>query len=222
MGTRSVPPVRGKLLSRRWVYRTLREVYLEDGLVIAKRFVHHRGRRDCRRVWVREHNALKRLAGLPVPRSYGHGVHDGPEGREIILRKEYIAGEPLARAGFREAVEMARLLAAIHERMVVTNDPSLANFIRRPDGSLAYVDFGRARTFWFRSPYYHFYVGKELARFYRTGLQGRAELWPDAFAAYKERYRLLSPFCALRTFSFRFWLWRKRHHAPRDASSAAC
>ena len=140
-----VAPVAGQLLNRRWVYRTLREVYLEPGGVVAKRFVHHRGRRDWRRVWQREHAALERLSGLPVPRSLGYGMHNGGEGREIILRKEYLAGEPVAAVGEREAVDMARLLAAIHERGVVTGDPSRENFLRRPDGGPAALQASRAR-----------------------------------------------------------------------------
>ncbi|HMP75351.1 MAG TPA: hypothetical protein PKE12_03545 [Kiritimatiellia bacterium] len=212
MDNARVAPASGRLLQRRWVYRTLREVYLERDGVVAKRFVHHPGRRDWRPVWRWEHAALERLTGLPVPRSLGYGRRDGDEGREIILRKEFLAGEPLKRVGGREALEMARLLAAIHERGVITGDPSRENFLRRPDGGLAFIDFGRARTFRFRSPYYHFYVGKELSRFYRTALGAHAAAWwPAALQAYRERYALSSPFEFLRTLSFRYWLWRKRN-----------
>ena len=53
-----------RLLHRRWVYRTLREVWLVDEQVVEKRFLHHPGRRDWRPLWQREHRALERLAGF--------------------------------------------------------------------------------------------------------------------------------------------------------------
>lgn len=189
--------------------------------MLAKRFRHFPGRRDWRRVWKWEDRALRRLAGLPVPRTFGYGVHPGPDGREIILRKEFLEGEPLATVTPREAVEMARLLAAIHDRLVITGDPSVQNFIRRPDGSLAFLDFGRARTFWFHSPYYHGYVGKELVRFYRTGLGGLSANWEAALQAYREASRFGRVACWLQNACFWYWLARqtRKHHAPVEPIS---
>ncbi len=48
-----------ELLSRRWIRRTLREVYRHPDGVVLKRYVHHRGLRDWRPSWAREASALR-------------------------------------------------------------------------------------------------------------------------------------------------------------------
>lgn len=210
----SSPPEepRRQLLSRRWVYRTLREVVLEDGRHVVKRFVHHAGRHDRRRVWELEDHALRRLEGLPVPRSLGYRKGRCADGPEYVLRKEYICGSPLAKPAAADAADMGRLLAAIHQRCVVTGDPALANFLRTPEGELYFIDFGRSRIFGRRSPLFYAYVGKELARCSRTGLPGRADLWAAFREAYDGAFPLHPAWRRLVDASFRYWLrrWRDR------------
>jgi tRNA A-37 threonylcarbamoyl transferase component Bud32 len=210
---RTVLPAR-QLLSRRWVYRTLREVYLEDGREIVKRFVHHKGRRDWRRVWQREDCALRRLEGLPVPKTHGYCKNRSAEGPEYILRKQYIAGTPLTTLTTQEAQDMGTLLARIHERGVVTGDPSHENFLRAIDGELYFIDFGRARTWRMRTPLFYLYAGKDLARLYRTGLPGRADLWPVFLQAYRATFSLAHPWDWLLSASLHYWRhrWRQRSH----------
>mgnify|MGYP003589099473 CR=1 FL=1 len=203
-----------RLLHRRWVYRTLREVWLVDEQVVEKRFLHHPGRRDWRPLWQRGHRALERLAGLPVPRSLGWHREMAPEGPLYILRKTYLAGRPLHTVTPDDARYMGSLLCALHGRGVVNNDPAPDNFIRTPDGTLACVDFGRSRTFHWRSLYFYFYVGKELARLHRTGLTLCPALWTAFLAGYYACSTTSRVQRLVIQGSYRFWLWSgQRHHA---------
>ncbi len=207
-------PSNRRLLHRRWVYRTLREVWLVDGQVVEKRFLHHPGRRDRRPLWQREHRALERLAGLPVPRSLGWHRETAPDGPLYILRKTFIPGRALQTVTPNDARDMGALLCALHDRGVVNNDPAPDNFIRTAEGTLACVDFGRSRTFHWRSPFFFFYVGKELARLHRTGLK----LCPTLWVSFQEGYHASRSTTPLQRLiiqsSYRFWLWSgQRHHA---------
>lgn len=207
-----------RLLHRRWVYRTLREVWLVDGQTIEKHFTHHPGRRDWRPLWKREHEALIRLEGLPVPRSLGWHQTITPEGPCYILRKSYLPGDPLRQATMKDAEDMGALLARFHQRLVVNNDPALGNFVRAQDGTLACVDFGRSRTFRWPSGYYLFYVGKELSRLYRTSLQCRPDLWASFSAHYHAHSRLSVLGNALVRASFAYWNWRGLRHHPANTA----
>lgn len=200
-----------QLLATRWVYRTLREVYLEDGHTIVKRFVHFPGRRDRRRVWAREHRALRRLEGLPVPATYGYEQGRCADGPEVVLRKEFIPGEPLAAPDARDARDLGRLLGLIHQRAVVLGDPAMQNFVRTKAGELHAIDFGRAHTFPFRTPIFFFWVGKDFARVFRTAILGRADLWPAFREAHREVFRASAPMERLVNASTRYWLWRWRN-----------
>ena len=219
----NAPPVTpGRhLLHRRWVYRTLREVWVEDGRVVEKHFRQYSGRRDFRHLWKREHLALRRLEGLPVPRSLGWKRMRTPEGLDYVLRKTFLPGTPLVQATPRDAADMGQLLAAIHGRRVVNNDPSTANFIRQPDGQLACIDFGRSRTFWWASSFFYLYVGKELVRLYRTGLHEDPDLWQTFLASYHAHSDLLQHHALIITYSQRFWFWYEERRHPREAPKPA-
>lgn len=204
------------------MHRTLREVYLEDGHTILKRFVHYPGRRDLRRVWAREDHALRRLEGLPVPRSYGFTAGRAPEGPEVLLRKEYIPGTPLHTTSAENAADLGRLLGRIHARAVVTCDPAMANFVRTQAGELYAIDFGRARTFMFRTPYFYFYAGKEMARVFHSAILGRADLWHVFRQSYFEQFRPPRAMRTLAEFSTRYWLrrWRSKPIRPPAADAS--
>lgn len=172
-------------LAQRWVRSTLRQVYVVPGRLLIKRYLNYPGRRDPRRPWRREHRALQRLRGLPVPRSYGLVRSRAADGaRAVTVAKSYIPGEPLA--GFDEArlEEAAGLLAGFHRRGVVTMDPQLANFLVGRDGLLYFVDLGRARCLPARSPALELHIGKEMVRFRREALAGDAALDERFQAAY--------------------------------------
>ncbi len=207
------PPNR-RLLHRRWAYRTLREVWLVDGTVVEKHFTHYPGRRDIRPLWRREHLALSRLDGLPVPRSLGWTRERTPDGPRYILRKTYVPGRALTTITAKDATEMGRLMANFHARGVVNNDPAPSNFVRTPDGILFCVDFGRSRTFRYCSPYFFFYVGKELARLHRAGLGS----CPILGKAFDKSYRALAAPSWWQRWvvqtSFNYWQWRGQRHRP--------
>ena len=218
----SAAPQQRRLLHRRWVYHTLREVWMVDESVVEKRFQHFPGRRDWRPLWQREHRALQHLTGLPVPRSLGWHRESSAQGPVHVLQKTFVPGEPLRTTTVRDATDMGALLAAFHQRLVVNNDPSPTNFVRTPEGHLACIDFGRSRTFRWRSSYFYFYVGKELARLYRTGLMNCPALWEAFLASYQQHSTLLQHHQKMIRWSFLFWRWRARHrHHELEALKAA-
>ncbi len=201
------------LLRSRWVRRTLREVWLVDGAVIEKRFVHHTGRRDRRPVWKWEDRALRRLEGLPVPRSLGWTRVPDPAGPCITLRRTYLAGHPLPAATPADLQDLGRLLANLHARLVVNNDPSWSNFIRTPGSELACLDFGRSRTFLWRSPAFYFYVGKEWARLFQN-LNRDPALWQAFASSYRHHAGPGGLFHRIRDWSFRYWSNCWKHRLP--------
>lgn len=213
---------RRRLLHRRWVYHTLREVWMVDESLVEKRFQHFPGRRDWRPLWKREHQALQQLEGLPVPRSLGWRRDSSPQGPLYVLHKSFVPGEPLRTTTARDAADMGELLASFHQRLVVNNDPSPSNFVRTPEGQLACIDFGRSRTFRWKSSYFYFYVGKELARLYRTGLMSCPALWDSFLASYQRHSTLLQRHEKMVLWSFNFWRWRaRRRHPELEALKAA-
>ncbi len=115
---------------------------MENERIVEKRFQHFPGRRDFRPLWKREDRALRRLEGLPVPHSLGWQREAEASGNVYVLRKTYVPGTPLLTASTRDAEDMGRLLASIHARRVVNNDPSTANFVRQPNGQLACITSG--------------------------------------------------------------------------------
>jgi hypothetical protein len=221
MSAPSTPHAR-QLLSSRWVYRTLREVYLEDGHTVLKRFVHHPGRRDLRRVWVREDRALRRLAGLPVP----HTVRlrrwaAARKVRKSCCARNSFPGTPLQVPTERDAADVGHLLGLIHERAVV--DRRSGHGELRADAGGRVVRH-RLRTgphlHLARTPYFYFYAGKDMARVFRTAILGRSDLWPVFRGAYFAQFRPLAAARALTCRSTRFWLWHWRHRPIRPAAEA--
>ncbi len=142
----------------------LREVFVLDDTYVLKRFTWPAGRPRPRPLWQTEHEALARVEGLPLPESIGYRPRR-VDGRHVMeYLRTYLPGSPVAAFGLAEARHAAGLLAAIHGRRVVTDDALKGNFLRLPDGTLGFVDMGRARVYSRISPAMTTFVGRELAK----------------------------------------------------------
>jgi len=169
-------------------YSTERHVFVIDDRYVVKRYRAYAWGRWWTPYWKREHEALERLRGLPVPQTYGYfRARTGPN-RDAIYARECVRGESLQDSIpiLTEAVlpEVARLVAEVHNRLVIANDYALHNLLRAEDGRLYFIDFHRARTFHSRNLNYWLYVGKDLCHIYKVSC------WRDAklFSAFLNLY----------------------------------
>ncbi len=176
------------LLQRREIGKVVREVYRRGEEEIIKRYrMEGAGRHDRRKVWVREHRALERLRGLSVPVSGGFVRTRTPDGWEVTARREFIPGSPLDELDGSDLDAAAVLIADMHARGVVTSDLNLRNFLQGEDGRIWFLDFGRARVFRWRSPLLWTYIGRDLARFSRSGLRNDQARWARFWPVYAAR-----------------------------------
>jgi len=129
-----------------------------------KRFIKTAPWPDTREVWRIEDTALRRLTGLTVPKTFGFSEKRINGALEIIYAREFIDGAAIEQFEMIDMEPLARMLARIHRRGVVTRDPSLENFIRTPDGEIVFIDFGRSAVFNPKNPVLMDYQAKELAR----------------------------------------------------------
>jgi len=157
-----------RLIRRQKRKNILREVFFYKKFVV-KRFVKLKAFPDVRKVWKMEDRALKRLEGLAFPKSLGFTEKKFQGVKEIIYGREYIEGTPVKWLDASDVGELAELMAKIHRRGVITCDPAPDNFLRRANGKLMFIDFGRSKIVNPRGPIFLYRIGKELAR-----IQGRA------------------------------------------------
>lgn len=151
------------LVRRKKKKNIIAEIYrYHDTLV--KRFIKTAPLPDTREVWRIEDAALRRLAGLDVPKTFGFSRKKVGGALEIVYAREFIDGAPIQAFEISDMEPLARMMARIHERGVVTRDPSLENFIRTPDGRILFIDFGRSAMFNPKNPVLIDYQAKELAR----------------------------------------------------------
>jgi hypothetical protein len=169
--------------------------------------------------WRREHEALERLRGLPMPESRGYFRARIGSYRSAVYVRECVACEPLTDVSDPVAPqfmpEIARLMAEVHRRGVITSDYSLFNIRRRPSGELVFIDFHRARVFQRKTAAYWFYVGSDLAQFYRTPCRRRADLFQPFLVGYFAAMGEVTP--QQRRFAqlgFRMRCWQKFEPAP--------
>ncbi len=206
--------IRGRLKKN-----VLREVFYYQNM-LAKRFVLISRRPDARRVWEWEHDALKRLEGLGFPNSFGFIEKQFHGAKEVIFAREFIPGEPLSRFRESDMGELGALMARIHRRGVIVCDPAPDNFIRKPDGSLLFIDFGRAKVITGGKGMWLFYMGKDLARLRHHGLLNDPGRFARFYAAYSQltgvsphNQRLVYQICGLWTGIWRLRQgWRALRH----------
>lgn len=203
--------IRGRLKKNR-----LREVFFYKNM-LAKRFVQISRRADSRRVWEWEDAALKRLEGLGFPSSFGFVEKRFRGAKEVIFAREFIPGEPLSHFRESDMGELGALMARIHQRGVIVCDPAPDNFIRKPDGRLLFIDFGRAKVITGGKGGLLFYMGKDLARVRHHSLLNDPERFARFYAAYSDltglsrhNQRLVYLVCRLWTG---IWTLRQRRRA---------
>jgi len=173
------------LIKRKKKKNIIHEIYLYDQTLV-KRFIKIALWPDMRQVWMIEDKALRRLEGLRVPRSYGF-VKKKYNGRtEIIFAREYLDGKPIKQFELKDMDSMAKMMAQIHQRGVITRDPSLENFIKTADGKILFIDFGRSIILNPKNPVIIDYMGKELARLWCHAFAGNDELYTRFHEKYFE------------------------------------
>lgn len=158
-----------QLLGERQARETKRSVFLVDGRYTLKKFEIPATISSFRRPWEIEDKALRRLGGSCAPRGLGWVEESGNAHRTFWLAKEYLPGETNDRFAAEDIPAVARAMAGIHRRLIITDDANVHNFLKRPDGSIVFIDFGRARNFMWRSPWFYWNVGWELAKLFREG-----------------------------------------------------
>ncbi|MDO9264905.1 MAG: hypothetical protein Q7U02_13135 [Desulfosalsimonadaceae bacterium] len=164
------------LVRRRTKKNIIAEVYRYDGTLV-KRFIKTAPRPDTREVWRIEDTALRRLTGLNAPKTFGFVEKQLNGALEIIYDREFMDGNPIGQFEIKDMEPLARMMAQIHGRGVVTRDPSLENFIRTPDGEIVFIDFGRSAIFNPKNPLLIDYQAKELARVRCHAFQGDNTLY---------------------------------------------
>lgn len=195
------------LIRRKKKKNIIHEIYRYNGTLV-KRFIKTAPFPDIRQVWKLEDSALKRLAGLVVPKTFGFVVNRINGATEIIYAREFIDGTPVEAFVMEDMEPLARVMAQIHGRGVITRDPSLENFIRTPEGDILFIDFGRSVILNPKNPVIIDYLGKELARLRCHALAGDDALYErfcdfyfDALPGGSVRHGLIDR-------SGRLWCWR--------------
>lgn len=174
-----------RLVQRRQRKETLREVYLDNEHYVFKRFIIKKGTLIFPRPWVLESTALKRAHGLPVPKYVATYAGTGCNGcREYVLQRTLITGLGIEALDGDCVEAMAELLARIHQRGIVTRDATLNNFLRAPDGTLFFIDFGKASVY--RGKIFY-EIGSEMARFVHGTLNYDETLWQRFIRRYYEK-----------------------------------
>ncbi|RJP84171.1 MAG: hypothetical protein C4518_19910 [Desulfobacteraceae bacterium] len=181
------------LIRRKKKKNIISEIYRHDGRLV-KRFIKTAPRPDTREVWRIEDTALRRLMGLNVPKTYGFTKSQLNGALEIIYVREFIDGNPIEQFEISDMEPLARMMAQIHGRGVVSRDPSLENFIRTSDGEIVLIDFGRSAILNPKNPLLMGYQAKELARVRLHALQEDEAL----YRLFHEKYFTFFPHDAAR------------------------
>ncbi|MBJ6138731.1 hypothetical protein [Marinobacter litoralis] len=209
-------------VKERWIHNTLREVFLSNNGYVLKRYSHFPGRKDYRKVWKREHDALCRLEGLNTPTSKNYISVQHTAGISSTLHvRTLLPGATVSWDSDDDLDHLAKFMSAIHWRYVVTLDPQQENFIRtdNPEYPIGFIDFGRARTYNGMTPFMLINIGKDLAK-----LSIEGGLTPQQFVTFSNhynRYINLNPLQdALVRLSIRYWKGRHNRKQNRKISRA--
>ncbi len=175
-------------VQRRWRRGILREVLFESNRsVVCKRFWAAPGVRRIDRSWRLEYRALSWLRGVvrSTPLSISEWYDKG--GISAVFRRSFIEGHELKGAADLTVVELSKLLVSIHKRGVITHDVNIGNLLRCTDGTLEFVDFGKASCYASRGLWFLVDIGRELARVFRETLECDRESFATFCLDYRER-----------------------------------
>lgn len=175
-----------ELLRKRRAKETQRSVFRVDGHYTVKKFEIPLDVRAYRRPWLAEDACLRRLDGDGAPRSFGWIEEIEADQRTVWLVKEYLPGTPLDAFTLADLPAVARLMARIHNRLIITDDASAGNFIRTLDGEMQFLDFGRAKLFRRPGLGFDLHIGWELAKLRREGFRWDNKLWQAFIPLYVE------------------------------------
>jgi serine/threonine protein kinase len=202
-----------QLVKRRQRKETLREVYTDGAKYVYKRYIVSSYKILYPRPWISEAKALIRANGLPVPKYVsiyaGTNCHGKPE---FILQRTFIPGHKIDPLNMLHTEEMARLLARLHQRGIITRDAAIDNFLLALDGTVCFIDFGSAKTLLYPS-YYD--IGSELAKFAHGTLFYNADLWQHFLRHYYMTRSVGAVSKAMEQFFYRFCKYyrlRRRGH----------
>lgn len=192
------------MLAERQAHETRRSVFLVEGRYTVKKFEVPATVSTFRRPWEIEDKALRRMDGCCAPRSFGWVEQSGGDVRVFWLAKEYLPGEVLDRFLGEGIPAVARALAEVHRRLIITDDANVHNFLRHPDGSFVFIDFGRARNFICRSPWFYWNTGWELAKLFREGFARDRGLFRQFLVSYFEQANYPAGVRGMITLSMKF------------------
>ena len=178
-----------ELLRQRHARETLRSVFRVNGHYLVKKFEIPLETHRFHRPWLAEAACLRRLDGSGAPRSFGWFEETAEDHRTVWLVKEFIAGEPVDAFTPADLPAAARLLARVHSAGILTDDASAGNFLRTLDGSLVFLDFGRARLRRRSRPCSSWTIGWELAKLRREGFHWNNALWRAFLPLYFDALR---------------------------------
>lgn len=167
----------GELLRTRRVRETMRYVY-RVGDYVAKVFeITPANSLGFRKPWEIEVRALQRLGSDYAAILVGLLEKKDADSRKFFFIKKYVPGAPLEFFSVADMADVAREMAFIHSKGIITDDANVGNFIREPSGRILFLDFGRTRIFSGKCVAPAYAVGKELAKLYREGCGYDSVLW---------------------------------------------
>ena len=178
-----------------------------EGDVLLKEYCLHRWWGFVKRPWRREHGALSRLnkRQVPAPQTLGF---DTPRFGVVRYRRGFVPGRAVDGLRQEQVLALSAHFRALHGAGVTNGDVSYPNLLLADGGEFMFIDYGRAHVFFMRSPLFHFYVGKELARARRRLFPSDVSQWRIFVSAYMRAVALPSWALAITRWSLSYWLRR--------------
>ena len=158
-----------ELMRTRQSRETFRNVYRVDNTYVVKKFEIPATAVSYRKPWETEINALN--AVFDNGSNPAIGVHEEVDDdyRTVWFVKHYINGNIFAEFKDEDIPDVAKLLASLHKKLIITDDTNVGNFLKLEDGSIIFLDLGRAILHKKKTFRYYQDLGSELAKIAREG-----------------------------------------------------